>query len=49
VLKLQRTEFAGIKLGTLKPGDFRMLTRSEVARLKRQTEVNRRSGETGNG
>src|SRR3990172_5120095 len=34
VLKLQRTEFAGIKLGTLKPGDFRMLTRSEVARLR---------------
>lgn len=34
VLKLQRIEFAGIKLGDLKPGNFRMLTISEVARLK---------------
>ncbi len=35
VLKLQRTEFAGIKLGSLKPGSFRMLTQSEVERLKK--------------
>lgn len=34
VLKLQRTEFAGIKLGGLKPGDFRTLTKNEVERLK---------------
>ncbi|MEK6599927.1 MAG: pseudouridine synthase [Deltaproteobacteria bacterium] len=34
VLKLQRTEFAGIKLGSLKPGDFRTLTMDEVERLK---------------
>lgn len=35
VLKLQRVEFAGIKLGSLKPGEFRMLTGKEVERLKR--------------
>jgi pseudouridine synthase len=35
VLKLQRTEFAGIKLGSLKPGDFRILTKNEVEGLKR--------------
>lgn len=35
VLKLQRTEFAGIKLGGLKPGDFRTLTKNEVEGLKR--------------
>lgn len=35
VLKLQRTEFAGIKSGSLKPGDFRMLTMDEVERLKK--------------
>lgn len=34
VLKLQRVEFAGIKLGSLKPGEFRMLTKSEVGKLK---------------
>lgn len=34
VLKLQRTEFAGIKLGSLKPGGFRLLTMDEVERLK---------------
>ncbi|HBR17497.1 MAG: pseudouridine synthase [Deltaproteobacteria bacterium RIFCSPLOWO2_12_FULL_43_16] len=38
VLKLQRTEFAGIKLGSLKPGDFRMLTAGEVKKLKGWTE-----------
>ncbi|MBI5328899.1 MAG: rRNA pseudouridine synthase [Deltaproteobacteria bacterium] len=41
VLKLQRTEFAGIKLGGLKPGDCRMLTKSEVERLKGLTEAYR--------
>ncbi|MBI3754050.1 MAG: rRNA pseudouridine synthase [Deltaproteobacteria bacterium] len=39
VLKLQRTEFAGIKLGSLKPGDFRMLTKDEVERLKNLTKI----------
>ena len=34
VLKLIRTEFAGIKLGSLTPGSFRMLTKDEVKRLK---------------
>ncbi|MBI5875961.1 MAG: rRNA pseudouridine synthase [Deltaproteobacteria bacterium] len=34
VLKLQRTEFAGIKLGSLKPGEFRALTAGEVKMLK---------------
>lgn len=34
VMKLKRVEFAGIKLGDLRPGDFRMLTRNEVERLK---------------
>lgn len=33
VMKLKRVEFAGIKLGDLRPGDFRMLTRNEVERL----------------
>lgn len=33
VLKLQRTEFAGLKLGSLRPGDFRALTKSEVEKL----------------
>jgi len=41
VLKLQRTEFAGIKLGSLKPGDFRILTKKEVERLKRLAIGNR--------
>ena len=35
VLKLQRVEFAGIKLGSLKLGGFRMLTKDEVERLKK--------------
>ncbi|HKZ46539.1 MAG TPA: pseudouridine synthase [Thermodesulfobacteriota bacterium] len=39
VLKLQRTEFAGIKLGSLKPGDFRTLTMDEVERLKKIVSV----------
>lgn len=41
VLKLQRTEFAGIKLGSLKPGDFRTLTKNEVEGLKRLAIGNR--------
>lgn len=35
VQKLKRTEFAGLKLGRLKLGEFRRLTDREVERLKR--------------
>lgn len=35
VQKLKRIEFAGIKLGSLKPGSYRMLTKDEVERLKK--------------
>ncbi|OGP17839.1 MAG: pseudouridine synthase [Deltaproteobacteria bacterium GWC2_55_46] len=34
VQKLKRVEFAGLRLGTLKPGEFRLLTEDEVAELK---------------
>ncbi|MBI1912206.1 MAG: rRNA pseudouridine synthase [Deltaproteobacteria bacterium] len=34
VIKLKRVEFAGIKLGSLEPGQYRMLTEREVERLK---------------
>jgi pseudouridine synthase len=34
VAKLKRTEFAGIKLGLLKPGEYRRLTPQEVKELK---------------
>lgn len=34
VLKLQRTEFAGIKLDSLKPEEYRFLTANEVKKLK---------------
>jgi pseudouridine synthase len=34
VAKLKRVEFAGVKLGRLKPGQFRYLTDKEVERLK---------------
>jgi len=34
VLKLKRTEFAGLGLGKLKPGEYRSLTENEVKRLK---------------
>jgi pseudouridine synthase len=37
VSKIRRTEFAGIKLGSLKPGEFRPLTKTEVAELKELT------------
>lgn len=33
VAKLKRIEFAGIKLGSLKPGEYRLLTVKEVERL----------------
>lgn len=34
VAKLKRVEFAGIKLGSLSPGQYRLLTNKEVERLK---------------
>ncbi|MBI5682962.1 MAG: rRNA pseudouridine synthase [Deltaproteobacteria bacterium] len=34
VLKLKRIEFAGIKLGNLKPAEYRLLTKREVEGLK---------------
>jgi 23S rRNA pseudouridine2605 synthase len=34
VAKLKRIEFAGIKLGSLKPGEFRLLTKKEIEALK---------------
>jgi len=34
VAKLKRIEFAGIKLGNLKPGEFRLLTKKEVEALR---------------
>lgn len=34
VAKLQRVEFAGIRLGNMKPGDWRFLTPAEIERLK---------------
>lgn len=38
VIKLKRVEFAGIKLGDLKPGEFRYLSKGEVERLHKVTE-----------
>lgn len=34
VQKLKRVEFAGVGLGSMKPGDYRLLTPDEVKRLK---------------
>lgn len=34
VAKLKRIEFAGIKLGSLKPGEYRLLTRKEIEALR---------------
>ncbi|VAV85453.1 Ribosomal large subunit pseudouridine synthase B [hydrothermal vent metagenome] len=34
VAKIRRTDFAGIKIGSLKPGEFRVLTKAEVEALK---------------
>ena len=38
VSKLKRIEFAGVKLGSLKPGQYRFLTPKEVGRLKNLSE-----------
>jgi 23S rRNA pseudouridine2605 synthase len=35
VERLRRVEYAGIQLGTLKPGQFRLLTTGEIARLRK--------------
>jgi len=34
VQKIKRVDFAGIKLGKLKPGEFRHLTEKELEALK---------------
>jgi 23S rRNA pseudouridine2605 synthase len=34
VERLRRVEYAGIEIGTLKPGQFRLLTKGEVSRLR---------------
>lgn len=39
VAKLKRVEFAGLKPGKLKPGQYRLLTEKEVERLKSYAEV----------
>jgi len=36
VTKLRRSRYAGLGPGRLRPGDWRDLTRSEVAGLRRQ-------------
>ncbi len=45
VAKIRRTDFAGIKLGALKPGEFRVLTKAEVEELKelKQTTIKARA------
>ncbi len=44
VAKIRRTDFAGIKLGALKAGEFRVLTKGEVEELKelKQTVIKAR-------
>ena len=37
VLKLNRVEFAGFKVGGLKEGQYRMLTKTEIEDLKKMT------------
>ena len=37
VVGLKRVEFGGIRLGNLKSGEYRLLSRSEVAKLKKMT------------
>ena len=49
VLKLKRIEFAGIKLGNLKPAEYRLLTKKEVEGLKNLTEGTRRVREAETG
>jgi len=39
VLKLRRVSFAGLSLGSLKPGEYRHLRPSEVEKLKRMTKL----------
>ncbi|MEE9591078.1 MAG: pseudouridine synthase [Thermodesulfobacteriota bacterium] len=43
VAKLKRIEFAGIKLGNMKSGSYRVLTPKEMDLLKKKIEKNRRS------
>jgi len=37
VVSLKRIDFGGIRLGNLRPGEYRLLSDSEVAKLKRKT------------
>ncbi len=39
VVGLKRIEFAGIRLGRLKPGEYRLLSPSETAKLKRLARI----------
>lgn len=39
VLKIRRVSFAGLSLGSLKPGEYRHLRPSEVEKLKRMTKL----------
>ncbi len=47
VLKLKRVAFAGLSLGTLKPGEYRLLRPEEVEKLRRATaeKTNSKSGQ----
>ncbi len=39
VLELERFRYAGLELGSLKPGAFRRLTKKEVAKLEEKCEI----------
>jgi pseudouridine synthase len=39
VARLRRIEFAGMRLGRLKPGEYRQLSRAEVAKLKQMAHI----------
>jgi pseudouridine synthase len=39
VVGLKRVEFAGVRLGRLKPGEYRPLSRAEVSKLKRTARI----------
>jgi 23S rRNA pseudouridine2605 synthase len=47
VLKLRRVSFAGLSLGSLKPGEYRHLRPSEVEKLKRMTKLKSERPATG--
>jgi pseudouridine synthase len=39
VIRLKRVEFGGIRLGNLKSGEYRLLSDSEVAKLRKKTRL----------